>query len=51
MNTLLIVQYAALSAPAVITIALVQSMALLGHLRATVDMRAAQTGVLAAPTR
>ena len=51
MNTPLIVQYAALSAPAIITIALVQSRALLGRLRPAAGMRAARTGVLAAPTR
>ena len=46
MKTPLIIRFAALSALAVITIALVQSMALLGHPRPATDMRVAQTACL-----
>ena len=51
MNTLQIVHFAALSGPAVVTIALAQFMALLGHLRRATDMRVARAGVPAEPTR
>ena len=51
MNTLQIVHFAAVYGPAVVTITLAQFMALLGHRRRATDMRVAQTGVLAEPTR
>ena len=51
MHTSLIVRFAAFSASALITIALVQSIALLGHPRPAAQRQVAQTSSLTAPTR
>lgn len=51
MKTPVIVRFAAFSTSAVITLALVQSIALLGHPRPAADRQVAQTGSMTAPIR